>query len=231
MEIIPVIDLLNGCVVHARHGDRQHYLPIRSSLCGGNEPLAIVRALLELYPFRQLYIADLDAIQKRGNHRRVVSDIQNSYPHLEIWLDAGLVCQQDLHPWHGLNVTWVIGSESLSTLNDYMNLKQLCGRNYSLSLDFAATGYEGPAELLHSPVQWPDTIIAMTLTHVGSNLGPDFALLTELRDRKPGQKIYAAGGVRHIQDLQQLKAMGIQGALVASALHTAEVSATELNGL
>jgi phosphoribosylformimino-5-aminoimidazole carboxamide ribotide isomerase len=254
MEIIPVIDLLNGNVVQARHGDRQHYPPIRSSLCKGSEPLAIVQALLELYPFKQLYIADIDAIQKRGNHRQIISEIRARYPHLQIWLDAGIGSVEDLNAWNGLAVTWVIGSESLHTMDDYTNLMRQCGENHTeenygeennseanhgeannseedhiLSLDFTVAGYQGPAELLSVSAQWPARVIAMTLGHVGSNLGPDFQLLAELVNRKAPHKIYAAGGVRHMADIQQLCENGVDGALIASALHTQQINAAELN--
>jgi phosphoribosylformimino-5-aminoimidazole carboxamide ribotide isomerase len=68
VKLIPVVDLLNGEVVHARKGQRSHYLPLQSSLCQGTQPETVVGALLDLYPFRTLYIADLDAIQRRGSH-------------------------------------------------------------------------------------------------------------------------------------------------------------------
>ncbi len=236
MEIIPVIDLLNGNVVQARRGDRQHYLPMRSSLCQGSEPLAIVQALLELYPFKQLYIADIDAIQKRGNHRQIVAEITARYPHLQIWLDAGIGSVRELDAWGGLALTYVIGSESLHNIDDYTNLRRHCGGNQPeenpiLSLDFTATGYQGPAELLSTSAQWPARVIAMTLDHVGSNLGPDFQLLRKLIDRKSTHKIYAAGGVRHLADIQQLRDTGVDGALIASALHTQQITTAELDSI
>jgi len=46
MQVIPVLDLLDGHVVRAVRGERAAYLPIRSSLAAGSEPLAIARALL-----------------------------------------------------------------------------------------------------------------------------------------------------------------------------------------
>jgi phosphoribosylformimino-5-aminoimidazole carboxamide ribotide isomerase len=234
-EIIPVIDLLDGQVVHARRGDRQHYQPIQSSLCAGSEPLTIVQALLELYSFDQLYIADLNAIQKRSNHLQTIADIQARYPHLQIWLDAGISCANDLSAWSGINLNWVIGSESLCKLDDYLSLKKLCGESHALSLDFAlgptGQGYLGPAELFKESSCWPDKVIAMTLSQVGSGSGPDSQILAQLIDRSSGQKIYAAGGVRHTMDLQQLKDMGIGGALIASALHNQQITSAELGKL
>lgn len=229
MEIIPVIDLQDGQVVHARHGDRQHYRPIQSSLCTGSEPLTIVQALLELYPFKQLYIADLDAIQKRGNHLQSILAIKERYPQIETWLDAGISLKNDLFAWRDAPVTWVIGSENLCNMDDYLDLKQAAGAEHILSLDFTSDGYQGPIELSQSNMQWPETVIAMTLKQVGSNLGPDFEFLSELASRNPAFKIYAAGGLRHSSDIKQLEALGICGALVASALHMRKITGADLH--
>ena len=76
MEIIPVIDLMHGQVVHARMGQRQHYQPIQSLLCSSSAPIDVVSALLELYPFERMYIADLDAITGQGDHLATILHIQ-----------------------------------------------------------------------------------------------------------------------------------------------------------
>jgi len=41
MFIIPVIDLLNGKVVHAKYGNRAQYQPLQSPLVDSCEPLAV----------------------------------------------------------------------------------------------------------------------------------------------------------------------------------------------
>ena len=46
MQVIPVIDLSGGRVVHARRGQRELYQPLRSNLCVGSEPLAVVEGLM-----------------------------------------------------------------------------------------------------------------------------------------------------------------------------------------
>ena len=60
--IVPVLDLKGGEVVHARAGERERYLPIRSRLAAGSAPAAVVDGLLSVAPFRRIYIADLDAL-------------------------------------------------------------------------------------------------------------------------------------------------------------------------
>lgn len=227
MHIIPVIDLLDGHVVHARQGARGTYLPIQSKLSHSSEPLAIVESLLTIYPFKTIYIADLNAIQNQGSHMEVITKIVHRYPSIEIWLDAGINNTAQLAKWPHERLKMVLGSESFVTIQDYLILKHQL-KHFILSLDFFTQGFAGPPELLENPSYWPSTVIAMTLEHVGSNLGIAQATLEQVSMLKPRQ-LYAAGGVRNAQDLEKLRTMGVDGALVASALHSGQISRTDLD--
>ena len=72
MELIPVIDLLGGKAVKAEHGDRARYRPLSSQLSPSPEPEAVLAAFLKLHPFRTVYIADLDAIERHGSNATVL---------------------------------------------------------------------------------------------------------------------------------------------------------------
>ncbi|MCB5187284.1 nickel transporter [Methylobacillus caricis] len=231
MQVIPVIDLMHGQVVHAKKGERQHYRPIESPICQSSAPMDIIEALLGLYPFKRLYIADIDAIQKRGHHREIILDIQRVYPGLEIWLDAGLSSTTDLATWETLDVQMIVGSESLPDLGTYHTLAQNLNSRFILSIDFNMEGYQGPGALLTDTNLWPDNVIVMALQQVGSNAGPAFDKLQAHKTQSPRTNIYAAGGTRHIGDIEQLHQMHISGALVASALHTGQIGAMELGKL
>ena len=62
MQIVPVLDLKGGVVVHARRGQRAEYAPLQSPLVDGSEPVAVARALCALCRTSTLYVADLDAL-------------------------------------------------------------------------------------------------------------------------------------------------------------------------
>jgi phosphoribosylformimino-5-aminoimidazole carboxamide ribotide isomerase len=68
----------------------------------------------------------------------------------------------------------------------------------------------------------------MNLHRVGSDQGPDLNLVVNLARRVPGCKVYAAGGVRSVDDLQQVVKAGASGALLASALHDGRIGASHL---
>ena len=87
--IIPVIDLLDGLVVHARGGRRAEYAPVQSPLCPSAEPEKVVAALLALHPFCEIYIADLGALLGRDRHDATVARLQAGFPRITFWLDCG----------------------------------------------------------------------------------------------------------------------------------------------
>ena len=232
MQVIPVLDLLNGVVVHAKHGARQSYQPIQSQLTASHQALDIVAALLDIYPFEQLYIADLDAIQKiegtNSNNYSVIAKIKQRYPALNIWVDAGISNPNELNIWNMSGVNLVIGSENFSRLEDYLAIKNLLQDHFMLSIDVMPQGYVGPIELLEESQYWPKDVIVMSLAHVGADLGVNTGLLNSIQQRAPQQHIYAAGGVRHIDDLILLQQLGIQGALIATALHQKQITRMQL---
>ena len=122
MQLLPVMDLLDGQVVRAIAGQRANYRPIVSGLVGSAEPAAVMRALLGLARFSGFYIADLDAIARAGSDRHFdqLAALCVNLAHCkvdELWLDAGSA------PWlsvlgtvaaaNGIRLVPVLGSESL----------------------------------------------------------------------------------------------------------------------
>lgn len=230
MNIIPVLDLLNGVVVHAKKGLRAQYQPIESQLTASKHATDIVKAFLDIYPFQTLYIADLDAIQKttRSNNVNEIKKIQHAFPSLKIWLDAGVSNMDDLKFWQSLEIHPVIGSENLTNFHAFSLLNQALDGQFSLSLDFMPEGYQGPIELLQAN-DWPQDVIAMTLANVGADTGVDLTTIQTMLAKKNDQHIYVAGGIRGLDDLYQLKELNVHGALIASALHNKKLTHREIS--
>jgi phosphoribosylformimino-5-aminoimidazole carboxamide ribotide isomerase len=230
MQIIPVIDLLDGAVVHARQGQRQNYQPIKSLLTHSNKPLDIVAALLDIYPFSQLYIADLNAIQQSGDNFNAIRAVAQKFPHLKLWIDAGTHSIQPI-----AHSSVILGSENfpndISGLENFLVCKNQQKDDIVLSLDFMPNGYQGPAELLEISQYWPQDVIIMSLQNVGTNQGANTNLIHKILALAPGKNLYAAGGIRHAEDLIALKNMGIHGALIATALHQKQLTTDEIESL
>ena len=99
-----------------------------------------------------------------------------------------------------------------------------------LSLDFIAEEFKGPQALLADPARyWPERVLAMNLRRVGSDAGPDLALIESLAAKAPVREVYAAGGVRSVEDLERAAAAGAVGALIATALHNGRLGPAALS--
>jgi phosphoribosylformimino-5-aminoimidazole carboxamide ribotide isomerase len=228
MEIIPVIDLKGGAVVRARHGDRALYRPIETPLAATSNPVDVVAGLLRLHLFRTLYVADLDAIEGRGDAGACLDRIAERFPTLGLWVDDGCADRPSadtLLAKHA-GASLVLGSESQ---RDTRLLGTLCDDpRVLLSLDFRGDAFQGPPALLADSSVWPTHLIVMTLARVGSGSGPDLDRLQEIIKRAGPRRVYAAGGLRDRGDLAALRAIGAAGVLVASALHDGRLSAEDL---
>lgn len=225
LEIIPVLDIKSGTVVHARRGARKDYLPLQSRLTPSAQPLAVLGALLDRYPFRRVYLADLDAIAgKPSPHLAAIQEMRQRFPGLEFWIDAGVRELEGLQDFLAAHLgTPVLGSE---TLRDITLLQAPEARSAVLSLDYLGERFLGPAALEAAHERWPQTVILMQLERVGAEAGPDLERLAALRRRVPDRRLYAAGGVRDDEDLRRLEELGVDGVLVATALHHGALSAS-----
>lgn len=216
--------------MRAQMGLRETYEPIETPLSPTAEIGSVAQGLRKIHPFPAFYVADLDAIEKGSDPVANAGVLSLLRPKPEIWLDAGFrsagnVEQALVMP----NVSVVLGSESqedtwlLEALRTHPRL--------ILSLDFRDDAFMGPPAILSDPALWPKRVIVMTLDKVGARRGPDFERLQAIRDVAGNREIIAAGGVRDVKDLQRLEEIGIAGALVATALHSGELAATEVSAL
>ena len=214
MKIIPVIDLLHGCVVRAERGQRQDYRPWRSALCRSADPIDLVHTLHVERHFPLIYMADLDAIQQQGDHAALLARINGLFPELHLWFDGGFQTPADLTRIGQLSrVRAVIGSESWTDRQVRPNEGSL------LSIDSDALGPRDPSGICGDPLRRPHDLILMNLGRVGSRQGPDSDLLEEWRNKAPGARLYLAGGIRNIDDVVTARSAGAHGVLTASALH------------
>jgi HisA/HisF family protein len=230
MQVVPVIDIRNGVAVRAVAGRRWEYSPLVSPLAHSSAPRDIALGLLSLFPFAAIYIADLDAIERRGDNRANIFSIAEAFPGVRIWVDAGLRNCRDAPPWLARrNVDVVMGSESLASEAELVALRD--DPRVILSLDFRGETFLGPQFLPLRRELWPARVIVMTLARIGGTQGPDFARAADFCARGGERAIFAAGGVRDANDLLTLQDIGVAGALVASALHDGRLAASDLRRL
>ncbi|MGD9602798.1 MAG: HisA/HisF-related TIM barrel protein [Gammaproteobacteria bacterium] len=228
---MPVVDLLDGVVVHAVRGERARYAPLQTPLSDSPAPWDVLHGLLRLHPFRHCYVADLNAIQGCGDGDHEIARLAAQHRDVEFWVDAAFGARAALPVYtREPNVRCVIGSESLATFAAYESTRARCtgALDPILSLDHHRGHALGPEGLFGRPDAWTPSVIAMNLDHVGSALGPDFALLDALAMRAPHCARIAAGGVRSNADLEALRTRGVAAVLIASALHDGRLTEAAL---
>lgn len=222
MQIIPVLDIWQNQVVHARAGQRATYKPIHSKLCYSSEPVEVLTALATFFPMTHCYLADLNALQQQSPQTAVIHDLTRHFPHITFYLDSGLRTLSDYKIWATTYATPqiypVLGSETLASFADYQQIRAKA-ENGLLSLDFFQGRFLGDAALLANPETWTKTVIHLNLNRVGTQSGIELAQLQQLQQRAPHCAWIAAGGVRAFSDLQALQQQGVSGVLVATALH------------
>lgn len=239
MNIIPVIDLLDGEVVHALRGERKNYKPVKSVLAPGSNPLDIAYALKNETGCSEIYIADLNAIQGRGDNRGIIKRIKAELG-ISLLVDAASC---DVGTALAVKTSGadkvILGSE---TFVDPGELAAIAGRipvdELLLSIDIAGGRTLSPAPELRDtdPVDAVSLLsgkgitqfILLGLDAVGSGEGPDIEIIERIHGEFPGHTLISGGGVRNISHLEQLTAAGADGVLIASSLHRGWVSGKEI---
>ena len=88
MKVIPVLDLLDGCVVRGVAGRRSEYRPIVSQRTGSSEPLVVARAIRDAFGLCEFYIADLDGILRHQPKLAVYRQLMDDG--FQLLVDAGV---------------------------------------------------------------------------------------------------------------------------------------------
>jgi phosphoribosylformimino-5-aminoimidazole carboxamide ribotide isomerase len=72
-----------------------------------------------------------------------------------------------------------------------------------------------------------DQIILLDLDRVGTEEGINQALLRSVLE-KTGVEVLVGGGIRSLQELEELRKLGVSGALIATILHNGKLQVDEL---
>ncbi len=235
MQIIPVMDLKAGNVVHAVGGQRGDYQPLRSEIFPNADPRAVAQGLVSLLHASWVYVADLDAIEGQTPDWRSLAAVADTG--LQLILDAGVA---DLPMAKLVASTAVAGRpldaivvalESVGQVRDLPAILQAIGVDRAVfSLDLFAgqpltrcTTLTGRTPLEIADLAWQAgfrRLIVLDLAAVGTGQGPPTVdLCRALAGSHAWQQLITGGGVRGTHDLQRLADAGCHAALVASCLH------------
>jgi phosphoribosylformimino-5-aminoimidazole carboxamide ribotide isomerase len=240
VKVTPVIDIQNGTVVHAIKGNRSRYKPLKSFLCDSADPLAVASAFKSC-GFKELYVADLDAITGKSGNFAVLQRIAEQTG-LELMVDAGVSDFEKAERLFRRKISkLIVGTETLPSLDFLAEMLKRYGcERVGVSLDLKKGKVLSKSEVLSSlnplglALKFQEMgvgeLIVLDLARVGSGEGADLALLKQMVNRS-GVRIDVGGGVRDTNDLLTLKELGVNGVLLATALHSGKISVEELRRL
>ncbi len=237
MKIIPVIDVLNGVAVHGIRGERERYQPLKSALCRSADPLDIA-STFESLGFSSLYLADLDAILGKSANFNVYRQIMTE-TRLDLMVDAGIADITRAEEVLATEVSKiVVGSETLESLDFLGQAVKAFGEDrVVVSIDLKEGKVLSVSEAIASmdAVSFAqelgkigvDQVILLDLGRVGTEHGINWALLRSVLD-KTGVEVLVGGGIRSLQELEELRKLGVSGALIATILHNGKLQVDEL---
>jgi len=225
-RVIFVLDILDGQVVHAVKGDREKYGPINnfSKVCETSDPVEIVD---ELVP-SEVYIADLNRLVNRGNNDELVKKIGWKS---KTMLDLGASSMDDVHLGHEMADSIVIGTET-ATHDLLESATAFYPRSINMSIDIKGGQILTPEPAFKLPpielIQMLNSydindLIILELSKVGTSSGINTEFLEQVVDHSD-HNILLGGGVKDKDDISLLKDVGLEGVLVATAVHNGALS-------
>jgi phosphoribosylformimino-5-aminoimidazole carboxamide ribotide isomerase len=237
MNVVPVLDLLKGQVVHGVAGQRANYRPIKSRLTNSPEPLDVATALHRHFGFTTFYVADLDAI---GGTEPAFSTFHGLQAlGFRLWVDAGVRNVAEARALADSSVARIIAA--LETLPAPKLLAEICRDTRFraiFSLDLHAGQPVRPSNSWHNDAwtileQAMDAgvraVLLLDLARVGMRAGTGTQEISaRLAKTCPHLEIIAGGGIRDADDLRRLESLGISTALMATALHDGSVTPADL---
>ena len=234
MRVLPVLDLMGGHVVRGIAGRRAEYRP----LARASDPLTVARGFRRDFGLATLYVADLDAIAAKPPSIAVYEQLMADG--FTLWLDAGLRGAADAKPLLGAH-RLIAGLETLASPGHLAELVDEVGAErlvFSLDLKdgkpLASTDWPvDPMAIARTAISFGiRSIIVLDLARVGVGQGIGTGdLCVSLRREFPPLEIITGGGIRQASDLLNLETLGVDWALVASALHDGEIGRDDVVAL
>ena len=239
MNVIPAIDLRDGQCVRLYQGqfDRQTDYAI--------DPAALARSYSNM-GFSDLHVVDLDGARfGEQNNKDIILGILETED-LNLQLGGGIRTAPQLQFWFDSGISRVvIGTKAVTepeTVREW--LIEFGADRIVLAFDANIDADGVPRLATHGWTRsakttlWQciDDYLAAGLRHVlctdigrdGALSGPNVELYANVIGRYPGLQLQASGGVRRIDDLVELRRIGMPAAICGRALLDGRITAKEV---
>lgn len=233
MQLIPAIDLMNGKVVRLSRGNPKTAKVYERF---GN-PLQTAQKWQE-EGAKKLHIIDLDAALGFGDNLSVITNIIKKV-NLPIQLGGGIRSIKDVECLLKLGIKQVIlGAlpfkkpdeliQIIKKFGSQIVIVALDNKNGKIMIEgwktkISTNMFDSFDQFLQLGI---DNFLITSIVRDGTLSGPDLELLKEI-NINPKIKIIAAGGISKLEDLINLKKIGIESAVIGKALYENHFSLKE----
>jgi phosphoribosylformimino-5-aminoimidazole carboxamide ribotide isomerase len=236
--LYPAVDLLEGRVVRLKQGD------FDQSTCFSDEP-AQVLAGFAAAGARFVHIVDLSGARSSADRQTaLLAKLVASAPDLRAQVGGGVRCLADVAALFAIGVDRVVIGSALATDPAFVRaaLQSFGAQRITFAIDvriedgvpMAAThGWKTAsglsfAQLLEPYLDLkPERVLCTDIGVDGMMVGPNLGLYRALMREHPAIRFQASGGVGSLDDLRQLKSIGVESAIVGKALYAGAVRLTE----
>lgn len=231
MEIIPAIDLKDGCCVRLYQGD------FAQMTVYADDPVAVARAWQEQGATR-LHLVDLDGA-RAGRPQNVAAVLAITQAvQIPVQLGGGLRREEDVEAALALGVERVIiGTAAIAETELVARLLNRFGEQIVIGIDarngmVATDGWTVTSTVAATTLAaqmaalGARRIIYTDISRDGALSGPNFTALAELM-RTDGPAIIASGGIATLDHVRRLVQLGVEGAIIGKALYVGAISLPE----
>jgi phosphoribosylformimino-5-aminoimidazole carboxamide ribotide isomerase len=236
MKILPAIDLQNGRCVRLLKGDFNEVTEYN------HDPLSQAK-IFKSNELNYLHIVDLDGAES-GNqlNKDIIAKILE-IPDISIQVGGGIRTIKQVENMLEIGVSRIILGTALFQKNFIQDLKNnFDSSQIVLALDFKIInktptiythGWQDSTEIplyqFISDQPFYSNILATDISLDGAMLGPSFNIYKDLLHLFPSINLIASGGIRSLDDLNHLKLINIQEAIIGKAIYEKNISLRDLH--
>jgi phosphoribosylformimino-5-aminoimidazole carboxamide ribotide isomerase len=234
MKIIPAIDIINGQCVRLTQGNYDQKTIYEE------DPL-IVAKNFERIGLSNIHLVDLDGSKSGKVTNWQVIQRLAQHTSLRIDFGGGIKTDTEIERLLSLGIRQInVGSVAVKNPQQMQEWIEKFGyEKIILSADVKNTNVTISGWQLTSTVSVFDLISEyeklnikyVTCTDVGRDgmlEGPNFELYKKLRTQFPHIHLIASGGVRSMDDIRQLKSIGLYGVIIGKALYEGSIAPEQL---
>ena len=234
MNILPAIDIKNGCCVRLKKGnfnDIKIYNP---------SPLDQAK-LFKDHGFDFIHIVDLDgALRGKRENKKIINEIINL--NIKVQLGGGIRLLSDVEELIDNGVERVILSTAVIENKSFMNdvLSRFDQKNITLALDFriydeipyvATKGWINQTKInLYDFIQKYEikNVLATDINKDGLLVGPNLKIYKKIKELNPDKNLIGSGGISKISDVANLAKIDVNECVVGKAIYENKISMKEL---